>query len=117
MEEMTPYGELIDDVKVWEHGKGTAAKRPKELVAELESLGFQVIDTRGLPFNGTTYEVRRVLPDIPNAYQVCGHFKHVRQIYGNGLTFYFYPPDCRGAWHLNKDEIDRWTYKISTFDP
>ena len=114
---MTAYEELIDDVKIWEQSKGKDAKRPKELIAELESRGFQVLDTRGLPFNGTTYEVRRALPDIPNAYQICGHYKHVRQIYGNGLTFFFYPPDCKGAKHLNNDELKLWTYKIDTFDP
>ena len=119
--EFSEYELFIDQVTTWSHGKdrmgSNVAKRPKDLIADLEGSGYEVLNTHGLPFNGTTYEVRKALPNVPNAFQICGHFKYVRAIYGNSLTMFFYPPECKGGSHLNKDELNKYTYKIETYDP
>ena len=113
------YDLFIDSVTTYVNRQKLENKPvlPSELIDELNGCGYQVIDTKGLPFNGTTYEVRKPIDGKANCYEVCGHYKHIRQIYGNGLTFYFYPPSCKGGFHLNRDELEEYTFKVGTYDP
>lgn len=111
---MEHFNEFLNVVKAWHQNEGRKHFFAKSLEDWLTNNGYEVLDTHGLPFNGTTYEVRRTLPNIPNAYQVCGHFKCVSAIYGHWVGLFFYPPACEGAEHLNGDELDKWEYKIDT---
>lgn len=111
------FNKFLEDFKEWEQN-GTGAKpfNSEALVKHLQGLGYEVLNTRGLPFNGTTYEVRKALPDVPNGFQICGHYKYVSQIYGNGVTLFVYPPDCKGGKHLNNDELKLWAHRFPTCD-
>lgn len=111
---ITQFSKFINVVKEWENGGNVKPFRSKSIIEWLTNNGYEVVDTHGLPFNGTTYEVRRALPKIPHAYQVCAHFKHVSAIYGNWVGIYLYPPTCKGAEHLNGDELELYQYHIDT---
>lgn len=111
------FKKFLEDFTNWEqNGTGATPFNSKALEEHLQGLGYEVINTHGLPFNGTTYEVRKALPDVPNGFQICGHYKYVSQIYGNGVTLFVYPPDCKGGKHLNNDELNLWEHRFGTHD-
>lgn len=76
----------------------------------LNSKGYDLLDTRGLPFNGTTYEIISLDRYDTRRY---GHIKTVYEIYGNKATLFIYPAWCRGGSHLNGDELKEYYYSLT----
>lgn len=110
------YSKFLDAVHAWEaSGNGVKPFVAAALVSFLIDRGFNVIDTHGMPFNGTTYEVRRAVEGMPYTFEMCGHYKHVTAIYGNGCTLFFYPPSCKGGSHLNNGELKLYTEVFNTY--
>lgn len=117
------YTDLLHVLYAWRTSVPKVQNNPKIILFRANYLincltenGYEVINTRGLPFNGTTYEIRRRISRPANAYQVCGHIKHVRQIYGNAVTVYVYPPSCVGGKALNSTELDKYTDTFNCAD-
>lgn len=75
----------------------------------LNSEGYDLLDTHGLPFNGTTYEIISLDRHDTRRY---GHIKTVYEIYGDKATLFIYPAWCRGGSHLNGDELKNYVYRL-----
>ena len=76
----------------------------------LNAIGYDLLDTHGLPFNGTTYEIISLDRYDTHRY---GHIKTVYEIYDNKATLFIYPASCRGGSHLNGDELKEYVYRLT----
>lgn len=71
--------------------------------------GLHLIDTHGLPFNGSTYKiVKKQETEMGTTEFIIGHFKDVSAIYANAVYCSFYDNTCIGANHLNGDESGKY---------
>ncbi len=82
------------------------------LIGTVNEMGLKCIDTNGLPFNGTTYEIYREVEMQGHIFkETVGHFKYIYEIYGNGVIICIYDSSCIGGTHLNGDEAGRYIYR------
>lgn len=77
----------------------------------IENNGCGIVDTNGLPFNGTTYEIVRYFDfQGRKLKETIGHFKYVYAIFGNKVYFRLYDNNCIGGSNLNGSESDKFIY-------
>ena len=77
----------------------------------IENNGCGMVDTHGLPFNGTTYEIVRYFDfQGRKLKETIGHFKYVIAIYGDNVCFRLYDNNCIGGSNLNGSESNKFIY-------
>lgn len=77
-----------------------------------ECLGVKSLNTHGLPFNGTTYELfREVDFNGIKLKETIGHLKYVHAIYGGGCNVYLYDNSVSGGSSLNGRECHKYIYE------
>ena len=107
------YRTFIEEIKItldtmWEWNSN-------EFLEELEEcLGVKSLNTHGLPFNGTTFELfREVEIDGRNFKEVIGHLKYVIEIYGGEVSVFLYNNKVQGGAFLNGIESRDYIYKTT----
>ena len=89
----------------------------EKVLDKISELGVKALNTHGLPFNGTTFELFRDVEINGNKYkEVIGHLKYFQEIYGKEVHVFIYSSKVEGGESLNGVDIDKYVYK-KTFDP